>query len=484
MKPRKNRPAPKRRKPPQRKKDRTAKRREEPINLRKERVPEFSGFLILGLKPGVISDDARSLDESDRDALTELLARYNLQSQRLITSVSVQDLRNLEERARRNLEERARELGIEPRYSLDSLALAWRVDARGRSEVEWQELRKKFMELPNEVEYADLEMSASAPSNVPANFEPQQLYLDPADTGIDARSAWTQPGGKGTDMHFIDLEEGWWTHDDLPKSIDSPIFGQNRQIDLFRSHGTAVLGVIAGLDNGLGIKGIAPEATVRVVSHYNQNSNGHVADAISAALNANPVPHVLLLEVQRGDPALPTEVHKWDYAAIQTAVGSGVVVIEAAGNGGIDLDQWQDDAGQFRLNKGSGWDSFAILVGAASSLPPHQPLVDSNFGSRVDCYAWGENIVTTGWTGDLTPGITNNKKKYTGTFGGTSGASSIIAGAALLVQGVYFQKPPKGRLLSSLQMRAFLSAQALGTPIAKTTAVMPDLQRIIPNLPP
>ena len=474
MKPGKKRRTSQRRRQPQQKEP---QRGRPPINLRKERVPEFSGFLILGLKPGVVSDDARSLDESDRDELTELLGRYKLQSRRLITSVSVQDLRNLEERARQG--------GIEPRYSL---ALCWRVDARGRSEAEWQELRKKFMELQNEVEYADLEMSASAPANAPANYEPQQLYLDPAGTGIDARWAWTQPGGKGTEMHFIDLEEGWWMHDDLPKSINPPISGQNRQIDLFRSHGTAVLGVIAGLDNGRGIKGIAPEATVRVVSHYNENehSNGHVADAISAALTANPVPHVLLLEVQRGDPPLPTEVHNWDFAAIQTAVGNGVIVIEAAGNGGIDLDQWQDDTGQFRLQKGSGWDSFAILVGAASSATPHQPLSDSNFGSRVDCYAWGENIVTTGWTGDLTPGSTNNKKKYTGTFGGTSGASSIIAGAALLVQGVYFQKPPKGRLLSSLQMRAFLSDPALGTPRGQRTAVgvMPDLQMVIPNLPP
>jgi hypothetical protein len=67
-------------------------------------------------------------------------------------------------------------------------------------------------------------------------------------------------------------------------------------------------------------------------------------------------------------------------------------------------------------------------VAAATSRNPHARLNESNFGSRIDCYAWGENIRTT-WHHPGDPPYAD--------FGGTSGASAIIAGAALSVQGIY-----------------------------------------------
>ncbi|MGZ8946914.1 MAG: S8 family serine peptidase [Methylococcaceae bacterium] len=83
-----------------------------------------------------------------------------------------------------------------------------------------------------------------------------------------------------------------------------------------------------------------------------------------------------------------------------------------------------------------GWSVFnrrqhsgAIMVGAAGSTVPHQRLSFSNFGSRIDCFEWGQNVDTCGdgWTGTAT-------NLYTTSFGGNSGASPIIAGAALLLQ--------------------------------------------------
>jgi hypothetical protein len=278
----------------------------------------------------------------------------------------------------------------------------------------------------------------------------------------------------------------------------------NFDFDSFRNHGTSVLGIVAGVDDARGIVGIAPNlASVRVVSRFRANTceNGHtdaqcqpgaggvhthVADAICAATWATPRPHVLLLEHEQVDH-LPTETDNSVFNAIQRAVSKGITVIEAAGNGSINLD----NAGVTR-----NLDSGAILVGAAKKTPikvngvwvherwQENPQQGSNFGSRIDCYAWGEGIVGAGW-GDKRPrgaGVQTTDNRYTGTFGGTSGASAIIAGAALLVLGLHLAK--NRPLPSPADLRNILSNQATGTraPGAEPIGAMPDLQRIIQTL--
>lgn len=457
-------------------------------------IPDFSGFLIIRLLPGVVSKSAESLDAVARefklDRLAELLKRYNLPSRRLITSVPVERLLEFEERARHS--------EFAP---LHSLASYWRLDARAVEEPR-EEVLAEFRDLEGEIDFAYLEQSASDPALNPADdtFAPFQDYLDAAPTGIDARFAWTQ-GVDGTGMHFIDLEQGWFLgHEDLPPPPPppNPICNDNKDgIDNYRGdHGTAVLGVIAGVDNTRGIVGIAPGlASVRVASRFKaaRPTEIYVADAIVAAVAAQPAPHVLLLEVERGWPPLPTESQDVDFNAIRLAVALGVVVIEAAGNGDNDLDNWPDAAGQVRMNRAlwttqasrQKYDSGAILVGAASSSLTstcHERLDGSNFGSRVDCYAWGENIVTAGY-GDLSA-VAGDNTTYTNKFSGTSGASAIIAGAALLVQGLYRSRTDS--LLSPGQMRLILSDRATGTcqgptTVLKNIGVMPDLRKIIQN---
>ncbi|WP_315820771.1 hypothetical protein [Paraflavitalea speifideaquila] len=74
---------------------------------------------------------------------------------------------------------------------------------------------------------------------------------------------------------------------------------------------------------------------------------------------------------------------------------------------------------------------------------------------------------------------------YTSAFGGTSGASPIIVGAALIVQGMH--KAAVGSLLSPRQMRDLLSNPATGTAqgtgIAGNIGIMPNLRAIIENTP-
>ena len=309
---------------------------------------------------------------------------------------------------------------------------------------------------------------------------PQQGYLDPAPRGINAEFAWTIIGGDGMGQGFVDLERGWTLdHEDLVAHNATIISGLNRD---YHGHGTAVLGQVAAVDNSLGCVGITPAlASVRVVSQWRSANNYHTAEAILDAAANMDFGQVLLLEAQtshNGFKHVPVEVHDDTYEAIRLATALGIIVVEAAGNGGIDLDTFTNADGEAILNPASAdfRDSGAIMVGAASSNAPHSRLHFSCHGGRIDCWGWGQHIETTGdgWIGTSTT-------TYTSRFGGTSGASPIIAGAALAVQGV--AQATLDRRLSPAQIRELLTDPATSTPSKKPAVdrigVMPDLRAIL-----
>jgi serine protease len=319
----------------------------------------------------------------------------------------------------------------------------------------------------------------------------QQGYLDPAPDGIDAEFGWKSQikGSTGEGIQLIDVEKGWMlNHEDLDTANIPLISGLNSATD--KDHGAAVLGIICAMANNkvnnkyIGVVGIAPNANVKVVS----NSTG-VLNAIWTAMNNLNFGDVMLLELQTGGSYLPVEIDYSESLAIGLATALGIVVIEAAGNGQKDLDHELDAYNKEVLNRNNTndfRDSGAIMVAAGKNSVPHDRKKGgvgsgTNWGSRIDCYAWGEGIETC-WTYDQ--GVTSD---YTSVFGGTSGASAIIAGAALVVQGV--AEKNLGYRFSPLQLRSLLSDKTLGTPCEHDVpvmvgpdpgiGVMPDLKKII-----
>jgi hypothetical protein len=445
-----------------------------PINLPTDPPPDNSGFIIVRLKPGAMAlhgDLAAAAKQAGAHALSAILEQFGLIGRPLITSIKPDELERLEGRAM--------ESATPP---LRSLALYFRLDGRHVSD-KLEEIVAALRRVP-EIELAYAEKTPSDPVNASNDtYAGSQNYLDAAPTGIDARWVWLQPNGDGAGMHFIDLEQGWFLgHEDLPSP--TLIFNDNHDGigGYVGNHGTAVLGEVAGADNTRGIVGITPNvASVRAVSWWNASAPGtlHVADALVAAVAASPRPHAILIEVQIGAALLPVETDPANLDAIRLAVASGIIVVEAGGNGNNDLDAWTDAMGNHRLDRSSGdfLDSGAILVGAATAALPHDRASFSNYGSRVDCYGWGDSIVSAGY-GDLT-GTGNTS--YTSSFGGTSGASPIITGAALLLQGIYAAS--SGTLLSPQQMRHLLSGTATGTPqgggVTGHIGVMPNLRSIV-----
>ena len=450
---------------------------ETPINLcPPDYTPDLSGFIIVRLFARASENDLRKASKKLLPGMTGFLDRHReIHTRRLISSVSPQTLLNMEKKAQASK--------FPP---LHSLSTYWRLDYRGL-DIHPEELLKRLQQL-SEVDYAYLEKAVSDPAAITVNdrYAGNQGYLDPAGIGIDARWAWTQPNGDGRDVGFIDLERAWnLDHEDLPTRGSDPIYNDNREgvSGLRGDHGTAVLGIVGGIKNRVGIIGIAHGVdSIRVVSHYEAatDTENHVADAIVAAIRRMAPGDVLLLEVQRD--YYPTETHVADFDAIRLATAAGIIVVEAAGNGNGNLDA---------LPAGVTFhgDSGAILVASCESALPHNRYVGlgfrygSNYGSRIDCFAWGEKIVTTGYndlSGARTP---SDDDDYTRTFGGTSGAAAIIAGAALIVQGMYQKIPPGGGRLSPSQMRAILSDPTTGTPhgsgIRSDIKVMPNLRAIL-----
>jgi subtilisin family serine protease len=273
----------------------------------------------------------------------------------------------------------------------------------------------------------------SCPITTPS-YDELQGYVGPAPYGIDAPFAW-DAGYRGGNVWFADVEGGWnAAHEDLPGERITHVGGRPMKDRSWSQHGTAVLGEVVGRDNGKGVTGLAPD----VARVFTSSIDGEtVADAIDNAAEHLRGGDVLLIELQGTGPRgryLPVEY--WDdvYAAIRAATDRGVVVIEAAGNGGEDLDR---ATYRGKLSR-SGRDSGAIVVGAGA--PPRRGFVDrarldfSNYGSRVDVQGWGRRVATLDY-GDLQAcDETVRDRHYTGEFSGTSSASPIVAGAAILLE--------------------------------------------------
>jgi hypothetical protein len=359
--------------------------------------------------------------------------------------------------------------------------------------VNADKLVKLLRKLPN-VETAYVMVPSPPPVNPKDDkLNLKQHYQDAAPNGIDARYAWGFTGGDGGGIGFIDVEQGWnLDHEDLKDAKITVISGINQ---MCHSHGTAVLGEVLMVDNNKGGVGIAPSAKGRVISQWRTDPSdaGKDGDSLPHSDTANAIADavanmspgdVLLIEAQERDPVSgtydwPAEILQANYDWISTATAAkGIVVVEAAGNGGHNLDARKDASGKKIFDR-SVRDSGAIIVGAGSWEFPHIKLGFSNYGKRIDCYAWGENIdtATAGKSG-------TSDTMYTTHFDGTSGASPIIAGCALILQGIAqaaINRRERARRFNSRELRDLLTTNGtkLKDESTDTIGVMPNLRAII-----
>lgn len=341
-----------------------------------------------------------------------------------------------------------------------------------------------------------------APGATP-DLSDEQLYRQAPPVGVGAEAANAQPGGGGADVRVVDVEGAWrLSHEDLRR--DGALLAGTPSDSLgWRNHGTAVLGVLSSRADRTGTTGIAPDASVQVMTIFGDQMGS--AAAISRAADALRPGDVLMVELHRPGPRsgligqfgyIPVEWWPDDYDAVRYAVQRGVIVLEAAGNGSQDLDDplydtpmtgfpatWRNP-----FRRGSR-DSGSVLVGAGapvqgangSSWGPDRSRLDfSNYGSAVDVQGHGREVTTCGY-GDRQGGPED--RWYTSHFSGTSSALPVVVGALSCAQGIL--SAGDGARLTPEQARAAFRATGSpqqagsGAPVTQNIGNRPDIAALV-----
>ena len=330
------------------------------------------------------------------------------------------------------------------------------------------------------------------------DFHGLQGYLGPAPDGVDAAYAWQFPGGDGNGVRVVDVEGGWrFDHESLSFIRFNHWGGTPRPAPGWVEHGTAVASLLGSPATRRGIVGVCPGATVGVTSAFNESGGSqHIAQNILGLLHVLQPGDVVLMALQRPGPAekfVTSEEQKgyipvsyWGdvRAAMRILTASGITLVEVAGNGGQDLD---DTALYDDLFDQKRHDTGGIMVGAGAPPvgqfgPTRARMPFSNYGSRLDCQAWGSMVVAAGY-GDLW-GETKQQSSYTGHFMGTSSAAPIVAGVIACLQGRH--RRVFGAPVNPLVLRRLVASvgtpQGGSDPTSERIGPQPDLRALFQML--
>jgi hypothetical protein len=141
--------------------------------------------------------------------------------------------------------------------------------------------------------------SEAPPQHTP-DFTARQEYLDAAPGGIDARYAWMQAGGNGTNVGIIAIEGSWrFTHEDLTQNQGGVVGGTDSTDLRGRNHGTAVKGEFGGDNNAFGVTGICSDANVRAISIFEGMGSAGAIRRAADMLNSGDI---ILIELHRPGP--------------------------------------------------------------------------------------------------------------------------------------------------------------------------------------
>lgn len=268
------------------------------------------------------------------------------------------------------------------------------------------------------------------------------------DTGVDldhpdlAEKIFTNPGevpGNGVDDDgngFVDDVHGWDFQNDTnnpnpePDGVDDDNNGYtDDQVD----HGTLVAGLAAAVgNNSFGVAGIDWGAQILPIQVFPDDGGSTVSQVIEGMDYA----------VMMGADILNLSIGG-DYAqsftpAIKSAWDAGILVVAAAGNGGVELTDSQVTWESPVCNDGPtpGVDNWVLGVGSTDRNDLRASFSNydgSTAGTFVDCVAPGEGIFGTGY---YDPGFAAFSDYYA-TNSGTSFSAPLVSGLAALIKSVH-----------------------------------------------
>ena len=189
-------------------------------------------------------------------------------------------------------------------------------------------------------------------------------------------------------------------------------------------HGTHVSGIIAATrDNGLGMNGVANNAEIMVIRAVPDGDeyDKDIALAIRYAVDNG----AKVINTSFGKYYSPHPEWVWD--AIKYASDNDVLIVNAAGNEGFDLDGIQVYPNDQKVGEASEIGNTFITIGALNYDYGSELVASfSNYGkTSVDVFSPGVKIYST---------VPLNKYEY---LQGTSMAAPAVAGVAAMIRSYY-----------------------------------------------
>ncbi len=254
-----------------------------------------------------------------------------------------------------------------------------------------------------------------------------QWHLDSQHQGnVNVEPVWEE-GIKGDGINVAVVDDGmYYAHEDLNENVDATrnhdYLGNGDIYTPFEHHGTHVAGLIAARDNDIGVRGVAPRATVYGYNLLVDPTFFNRADAMGrnndvTAVSANSWGHL-------DGPWLSPAMAFWT-RAIETGIndgygGKGVLYVFAGGNGHVDgdnsnLDEYNNHYGVTSVCAVNDHDTRSGISEMGANLWVCAPSND-----RTDLH---QGILTT-----------ENSDRYYEEFGGTSASTPIVSGVAALMR--------------------------------------------------
>ena len=350
------------------------------------------------------------------------------------------------------------------------------------------ETAKKLLEglqkLPNLVYAYQANLTPIKPPHdiapITTDIENNQGYIE-SNPGMHVRYAWDN-GINGTGINIRAVEYGMNTnHEDLDHT--NAAFALNTTINsgatlAYTEHGTSVASIVFANKGTYGISGLAHGANEYILyPEWTEEYGYNRVLATSNAIDNSASGDIIIFEMQTYGPngnfvLAEYEQAIWDLT--KAATDAGIIIVAAAGNGGVNLD-----ATSFNNYNARG-DSGAIIVGAGSANTMHLPLWYTTYGSRVNVHSWGQNVYTTGVNGcDIVFGNDFNQT-YNSCFGGTSSATALVGGFTAVLQSYYFEQT--GNHLSAQELRMLMVNTGIAQGAGVSIGPLPNMQAAILEL--
>ena len=244
--------------------------------------------------------------------------------------------------------------------------------------------------------------------------------------GEDANveEVWDDYLGSGVNVAVVD-DRMFYDHEDLTANVDRSrsydYVTDDGYFSLLYSHSTMVAGVIAARDNGMGVRGVAPRATIYGYNYLRDPTTATRFDAMTRHLSTTAISNN---SWGLGDgPGLFGIDRFWELGVDQGVTrgygGKGIFYVWAAGNGGS-----KDYANH---------DELANYYGVTAVCAVNDQGVRSAFSEK------GANLWICAPSNDSArhrSAITTTSPLFTYTdhFGGTSAAAPVVSGVAALLR--------------------------------------------------